>query len=701
MPVVLHAVPFIFIGLLSCGCTEEVMCPAEVCTCKLVLKDGIPQLLSNCTEAFLHDVPQGLDSSTTALDMSDNSITQLRNDTFDRAGILHVDRIFLNRNYIVGMESGTFRRLSSLSELHLESNLITSVLPGNFWGNPKLIMLNLRDNRLSSLPVDIATLKNHVQELDIGDNSIQKVDTYLVQRYYPELRRLDVSRNKLSRIFSTSPTDNSTLEVVDASYNYIAELEPSAFASASNLKELNASNNNISSLSEDVFARNPELVRVDVSNNHILTIHRDAFRKNPKIREIHAGSNVMTYLHPDTFRKNPQLTKVILSWNKIEDIDPQTFYDNPDLEFLDFNNNNLRTLSPEIFQNNPNLRSVDLSSNSLVTIHDTTFHNNPNLQYLYLSKNKHVRFHNGLLILASSLKVFDAQHCNLSHLSPDFFKNTTDLRVLLLSNNNFTSIDCVSNTDTDDYVDTLTELQVLDLSNNQLQTIDVEILKNQMTQLKSLRIEGNPFLCDCKLRNAWLWSQEVGIIPPQPQITCTGMQQIPVPWADVNNMDCNDESPTEESLSTGTYTEELTSAVMYMHIEESASTGTRNFTEEPTSTVRGILTEESTSTATSRHTYFSTEPRHADHSESNGIPDSTVPQVEDIIHISTHEGRTHNTIILIGVLVFCILAILLVVLLILFYMRRRYGLYKVSKAEIKIQNNMADLSAPAEGPPAL
>lgn len=663
------------------------MCPAEVCTCKPVYKDGIPQLQSNCTRAFLHGVPQGLDSSTTALDMSDNNVTQLRNDTFDRAGILHVDRVFLNRNYIAGMESGTFRKLSSLSELHLESNLITSVLPGTFWENPKLIVLNLRNNRLSSLPVDIATFKNHFQELDIGDNSIQKVDTYLVQRYYPELRRLDVSRNKISRIFATSPLDNSSLEVVDASYNYIAELEPSAFASASNLKELNASNNKISSLSKDVFARNPELVRVDVSNNHILTIHRDAFRKNPKIREIYAGSNVMTYLHPDTFRKNPQLTKITVSWNKIEDIDPQTFYGNPDLEFLDFNNNKLGTLKPDVFQNNPNLKSVDLRSNSLVSIDDTTFHNNPNLQYLYLSKNNHVRFHNGLLILASSLKVFDAQDCNLSHLSPDFFKNTTNLHVLRLGNNNFTSLDSVSNTDRDDYVGTLTELQVLDLSNNQLQTIDVEIFKNKMTQLKSLRIEGNPFLCDCKLRNAWLWSQQVGIIPPQPQITCTGMQQRPVPWNDVKNLDCNDESLTEESVSTGTYTEELTSAVTNTHKEGSI------FAEI------NVHIEESSSTATSTHTDFSTQPQHANHSESNDIPYRAVQDMEDI-HITTHEGRTH-TIVLVGVLVFCLIAVLLVVPLLLFFMRRGHGIYKVSNAEIKTQNNGADFSAPASGPPAL
>lgn len=731
MPLILHAAPLVFISLLACCIAEGIVCPAGICTCKYIYKDEVPQLLSNCTQAHLQDLPQGLDSRTTTLDMSDNNMTQLRNDTFHRRGILHLDRVFGKRNYIVGMESGTFRQLTSLSELHLESNLITSILPGTFWENPKLIVLNLRNNRLSSLPVDIATYKNRIKELDIGENTIRKVDTYLVQRYYPALRRLDVSRNQISRMHSTSPIDNSSLEVVDASYNYIAELDPSTFSSASNLKELNVSNNEINTLSEDVFARNPELVRVDVSNNHILTIHRDAFRKNPKIREIYAGSNSMTYLHPDTFSKNPRLTKVTVSWNKIEDIHPQTFYNNPDLEFLDFNNNKLKTLNPDVFQNNPSLRSVDLSSNSLVSIYDTTFHNSPNLEYLYLSKNKHIRVHNGLLILASSLKVFEAQHCNLSHFSPDFFKNTSKLSKLLLGNNNLSSLDCVSNTDGDDYVDTLTKLQVLDLSNNQLQTIDIEVFKNKMTQLKSLRIEGNPFLCDCKLRSVWLWSQQVGIIPPQPQITCTDMNRRPVQWDAMEHLDCNDESLTEKSVSTGTLSEKPTSAVAnvhmerstsaltYIHTEESTSTVRGIPTEESTSTIRGLLTEESTSTirgilteestsavrgipteeststVTNTHADLSTELQHADHSERNDTSDTAVPQ-EGQNNVSTHENRTHISMVLIGILVFVFLAIVFAMLLISVYMRRRYKVYKVSSTNTKTQNN-----APVQGPPAL
>jgi Leucine-rich repeat (LRR) protein len=604
--------------------------------------------------------------------------------------------------------------------------------------------LNLRKNRLSSVPVDIITYKNHIQELDIGDNNIKKVDTYLVQRYYPELRRLDVSRNRISRFFSTSPLDNSTLEVIDASFNYISKLDPSALSNISTLKQLNLSNNEIRTLSQDAFANNPELIRLDVSNNHILTIHRDAFRKNPKIREIYAGSNGMTYLHPGTFSGNPQLTKVTVSWNKIQDINPETFYNNPNLEYLDFNNNKLKALDPGTFQKNPMLKSVDLSSNSLVTIHDNTFHYNPKLEHLLLSKNEHIRLHSGLIIVASSLRVFDAQHCNLSSLPVDFFKNSTALRQLFLGNNNLTSMDCVSNKNSDGYSDTLTKLQVIDVSHNQLQTINVEVLRNQMTQLKSLRIEGNPFLCDCKLRDAWLWSQKVGIIPPQPQITCTNMQWMSVPWDDVQHLNCSDESLLEEPASTvtgspaeestfiraGSPADESSSTVTSAPAEESASTGTpaeespstvtSTPAEDSTSAVTTTPAEESTSTIRSAHTvntsrtsqYFSSSHESLT-KESTTVrvteePSSTVTGTNsdlDVLQVEKHDNSTHNdkergyNILIILILV--ALGLTLVMFLLVFLMRRKHGIYRVCKAARGTKSNNPTSSVPVSAAPAL
>jgi Leucine-rich repeat (LRR) protein len=475
-----------------------------------------------------------------------------------------------------------------------------------------------------------------------------------------------------------------------------------------NLTELNVSNNDISRLSQDVFANNPELVRLDVSNNHIVTIHRDAFRKNPKIREIYAGSNGLIYLHPGIFSGNPQLTKVTVSWNKIQDINPQTFYSNPNLEYLDFNNNRLKALDPGTFQKNPMLKSVDLSSNSLVTIHDNTFHFNPKLERLFLSRNQHIRLHGGLIILASSLKVFDAQHCNLSSLPADFFKNSTALRQLLLGNNNLTSLDCVSNEYDNSYVDTLTKLQVIDVSNNQLQTINVEVLRNKMTDLKSLRIEGNPFLCDCKLQDAWLWSQKVGIIPPQPQITCTDVQWRPVPWDDVQHLNCSDESLTEEP----------TSAVTETHTEESTSTVTDWYAEKSASSGRSTPAKESTSTTQSTNiTNISTVPQHFNSSHESLAKQSATGNITaysavtdtnidvNILRVeeqddSTHEDKERNYKILI-VLLFAALGVVLVVFLLVFLMRRRHGTYKVSKNASGMKNNNLPSGVEVNAAPAL
>jgi hypothetical protein len=435
----------------------------------------------------------------------------------------------------------------------------------------------------------------------------------------------------------------------------------------------------------------------------------------------------MTYLHPDTFSGNPQLTKVTVSWNKIQDISPQTFYNNPNLEYLDVNNNKLKALNPGVFQNNPRLKSVDLSSNSLVTIHDTTFHHNPNLEHLFLSRNEHIRLHSGLIIIASSLKVFDAQHCNLSSFPADFFKNSTALRQLLLGNNNLTSLDCVSNKNDDDYMDTLTKLQVIDVSHNQLQTINVEVLRNKMTQLKSLRIEGNPFLCDCKLREAWLWSQKVGIIPPQPQIMCTDVQWRSVPWDDMQHLNCSDESLTEESTYTvtethteestytvtETYTEESTSVVTGMHSKVSTSTITDKHTvnasaipqhlnsshellTEESTTVRMTRTEEPSSTVTGSNSDLNTKPQYVDWQNSSDI--STIVLEVEKQDNSTHQGRNDEILF---VMLFSSLVILLFILVVAFLLRKRYVTYKVSKAANAIRNNNSPSSVPINGARAL
>ncbi|XP_069694890.1 insulin-like growth factor-binding protein complex acid labile subunit [Periplaneta americana] len=634
-----RVVLLLIINLLS-GCIAATVCPAGVCNCTKELNDnGGSDLLFNCSGNGLPTVPQNLDRNATILDLSNNDIAYLRNDTFNKTGVLHLHKVYFKQNRISGIESGTFKTAVSLSELDLESNLLAKILPGTFSHNPQLVILNLRNNSLTSLPVDVMTLTNHIKELYLGHNSITVVDTAEVEKYYPELRRLDVSKNQISRIVSTNPVSQSSLEIINASYNYIARIDPGTFSNARKLKDVDLSNNDVSSLGEDTFVNNSDLVRIDISRNHIITIHRNAFRNNPNITEINAGYNKMTYLHPDTFSKNPLLTKVTVSWNDIRKIQPGTFSNNPLLESIDFNTNKIQAVHSSAFTNNPNLKSVDLSSNAIISLHPDTFTNNEKLEYLFLNKNQHMRVLDGLVIRASTLKIFDMQHCNLTELPKGLLSNTSSLKELNLGNNNLTTIANLTNPENSQYVDTLTKLEVLDLSNNQMQTINVEVFSNNITKLKTLHIAGNPFLCDCKLRRVWLWSQKQGIIPREPQINCTNVQRESVYWGDVEHLDCEEEeeSPAEDISTVGS-----------------------------TSDVPGC------DTCTEK--YFVS-------------PTPNIPQ-------SRSEDRGNK--ILVGVSLFFLLLVILVILPLLFIMRRKYGTYKVTKPKPRIEQN--DEQVPQNSP---
>jgi hypothetical protein len=48
------------------------------------------------------------------------------------------------------------------------------------------------------------------------------------------------------------------------------------------------------------------------------------------------------------------------------------------------------------------------------------------------------------------------------------------------------------------------KLRILDLDDNKLTSVDIELLK-PLVSLTELDLRGNPLVCNCALRDAWLW----------------------------------------------------------------------------------------------------------------------------------------------------------------------------------------------------
>ena len=89
---------------------------------------------------------------------------------------------------------------------------------------------------------------------------------------------------------------------------------------------------------------------------------------------------------------------------------------------------------------------------------------------------------------------------NLKSLASYSFPTMGHLRLIDLSFNRLTQLD--SNT----FSNLGPNLEVLHLNNNNFKRLSVRPFRS-LHHLKSLRIEGNPWHCDCKLRDLWHWLQ--------------------------------------------------------------------------------------------------------------------------------------------------------------------------------------------------
>lgn len=131
--------------------------------------------------------------------LSDNRITTLP-DNLARMEMLN--KLYLGRNQFGHVPSILFG-LSWLNSLDLSNNQIIEVDPRI--GEMNLMYLNLGDNQLTSLPKEIADLRN-LKALDVGFNQLTGLPSSIVEMRF--LEKLDMEHNQMTHI----PTELSDMD---------------------------------------------------------------------------------------------------------------------------------------------------------------------------------------------------------------------------------------------------------------------------------------------------------------------------------------------------------------------------------------------------------------------------------------------------------------------------------------------------------
>lgn len=159
------------------------------------------------------------------------------------------------------------------------------------------------------------------------------------------------------------------------------------------------------------------------------------------------------------------------------------------LQILDLSNNFLEDVPKYAFTNTPNLRILRLNMNRITSFPAVTSLNK--LWELDLSFNSIETLPRGALTENRQLTTLNLRQNKLTHLpSFAYWLGQNELNVLILANNQITSIDASAEGGTD----ILDSLDWLDLSGNKLSYLGADFAKD-VKGVDNLVLTGNPFSC--------------------------------------------------------------------------------------------------------------------------------------------------------------------------------------------------------------
>ncbi|NXT69148.1 LRC19 protein, partial [Chaetops frenatus] len=147
-----------------------------------------------------------------------------------------------------------------------------------------------------------------------------------------------------------------------------------------------------------------------------------------------------------------------------------------------------------------NITSLDLSFNSLVMPHHRTLLKHfPSLHSLNLSNNAKLTLSPAIFSNLGALRLLDLSSCGITYIHVDTFKGLGNLHTLLLRNNSLQELDVP-------FLLPLKALFHLDLQHNALVSVDTWSLQ-LMETVPQVRLQGNPWLCDCSAHPLQQWLQ--------------------------------------------------------------------------------------------------------------------------------------------------------------------------------------------------
>ncbi|XP_025866224.2 transforming growth factor beta activator LRRC32 isoform X2 [Vulpes vulpes] len=181
-----------------------------------------------------------------------------------------------------------------------------------------------------------------------------------------DIEALDLSGNQLQSILASPLGFYTALRRLDLSTNEISFIYTGVFQALPHLEHLNLAHNNLAvgtMLNAPSLGPLPHVTSLDLSGNSLYSgLVEQLLGEAPALRTLSLAENSLTRLARHTFRGTPALERLDLHSNVLMDIEDGAFEALPHLAHLNLSRNSLTCISDFSLQQ---LRVLDLSCNSI------------------------------------------------------------------------------------------------------------------------------------------------------------------------------------------------------------------------------------------------------------------------------------------------------------------------------------------------
>uniref|UniRef100_A0A8C6SVV2 Leucine rich repeat and Ig domain containing 3a n=1 Tax=Neogobius melanostomus TaxID=47308 RepID=A0A8C6SVV2_9GOBI len=291
----------------------------------------------------------------------------------------------------------------------------------------------------------------------------------------PKLKTVSCNNKRLTALPDGIPSDT---KILDLSGNKLRW--PNAFSSLQNLQSLSLRGNQLKLVPMGAFSRLSNLTSLDLSGNKIVILLDFTFQDLKSLRNLEVGDNDLVYISNKAFLGLVGLRELTIERCNLTSVSSQS------LSYL----HNLVTLR---------LRYLSISA-----LEDQNFRKLGNLRGLEIDNWPFLEYISPHSLQGLNLSWLSITHTNITSVPTSALRSLAHLTSLNLSYNPISVLeswalrDLVRLKELHLVSTNLVTIRLLNFSTNSLVTLEEGAFQSVNT-LETVRLDGNPLACDCRL----------------------------------------------------------------------------------------------------------------------------------------------------------------------------------------------------------